>query len=162
MNSGEPQLTFSQEFPLLLWRVCPTVTPPDTPSALLSNKSGSHAFTGATTRSAVVRAGWPLAVPSAGLTKMGRAETEKISQDAGILFFQRKEFFARSQAAFHFHGTSLPYSPDRFKAEHKHKRVLVVAYYRCLSDRRSRFAKEPAALKFNCLAECSGRSCRMG
>jgi hypothetical protein len=48
---------------------------------------------------------------------MGRAETEKISQDAGILFFQGKEFFARSQAAFHFHGTSPAYSPDKFKAD---------------------------------------------
>jgi len=45
---------------------------------------------------------------------MGRAETEKISQDAGILLFERKEFFPCSQAAFCFHGTSLPYSPDRF------------------------------------------------
>ena len=68
-------------------------------------------------RSAVARTGWPLAVPSVGLTKIGRAEIEKISQDAGILFFQRKEFFPRSQPAFHFHGISLPYSPDRFKAD---------------------------------------------
>jgi hypothetical protein len=66
---------------------------------------------------AVARAGWPLAVPSVGLTKMGRTKTEKISHDAGILFFQRKEFFARSQAAFHFHGASLAYSPVKFKAD---------------------------------------------
>jgi hypothetical protein len=65
-------------------------------------------------RSAVARAGWPTAIPLAGLTKMGRAETEEISQHAGILCLQRKEFFPRSQAAFHFHGTSLPYSQDRF------------------------------------------------
>jgi len=29
---------------------------------------------------------------------------------------------------------------------------LIIAYYGCLFDRRSRFAKEPAALKFNRLA----------
>jgi hypothetical protein len=68
-------------------------------------------------RSAVALAGGPLAVPPVGLTKMGRAETEKISQDAGILFFQGKEFLARSQAAFHFHGTSRAYSPDKFMAD---------------------------------------------
>jgi hypothetical protein len=39
---------------------------------------------------------------------MGRAETERISQHAGVLFFQREEFFPRSQAAFLFHGTSVP------------------------------------------------------
>ncbi|MGA2751090.1 MAG: hypothetical protein ABSG59_20170, partial [Verrucomicrobiota bacterium] len=47
---------------------------------------------------------------------MGRAETEEISQNARILFFQRKKFFARSQAAFPFHGTSLAYSMDKIKA----------------------------------------------
>jgi hypothetical protein len=44
-------------------------------------------------RSAVAGVGWPLDVPSIDLTKMGRAETERITQDAGIRFFQRKKFF---------------------------------------------------------------------
>jgi len=68
-------------------------------------------------RSAVARAGWLLAVLSVGLTKMGRAETEKISQDAGILFFQREEFFACSQAAFHFHKRSVNWSIRGFGAQ---------------------------------------------
>src|ERR1700733_11134066 len=57
-----------------------------------------------------------MAVPTVGWTKMGRAETQRISQDAGILFFQREEFLAASQAAFHFHGLNLPHSQDIVKA----------------------------------------------
>jgi hypothetical protein len=70
------------------------------------NKSGRHRFTEAPMRSAVARAGWPPAILSGGLAIMGRAETEQIPQDTGKLFFQRKEFFPRSQAAFHFHRKS--------------------------------------------------------
>jgi hypothetical protein len=47
---------------------------------------------------------------------MRRAETERISQDAGILFFQREEFLAGSQAAFHFHRFKVPHSPHLVKA----------------------------------------------
>ena len=56
------------------------------------------------------------AILAVGLTKMRRAEAEKIAQHARILFFQREEFFSRSQAAFRFHGVGVLHFNLGFKA----------------------------------------------
>lgn len=59
-------------------------------------------------RSAVARASWPLAVPSIGLTKMGRAKTKKVSQCARKEFvFQVKKLLPGQQTAFSFHDDRL-------------------------------------------------------
>jgi len=56
------------------------------------------------------------AILAVGLTKMRRAEAEKIAQHAGILFIQGEEFFSRSQAALRFHGASVLHFNRGFKA----------------------------------------------
>ena len=58
-----------------------------------------------------------VAILSVGLAKMRCTKAEKISQPATkVLIFQRKQFFAGSQAAFRFHGFTILHSKRGLKA----------------------------------------------